>query len=222
MSISIKKNKVMVVTKKEVTPSAKISIEGRVIEQVKKFIYLGHLVTDNGNCDGEIKRRIEIARAPFNNISKVIKPTEISISTRLRLIKCYVWSTLSYGAETWAISKTLVGRINAFEMLRLSYTKHKTNEEVLDMVSTEKQLLSNIAKRKCQYSGHLIRQNELQRQLLEGKINGKGSRGRPRITCMDNLKKWTGKSYGNLVRIAEDREKFRVMTVNVLKALEIL
>ena len=139
-----------------------------------------------------------------------------------------MWSTLCYGAETWTITITLAGRINAFEMctyrkmLRLSYTKHKTNEEVLDMLSTEKQLLSNIVKRKCHYFGHLIRQNELQRQLLEGKINGRRSRGRPRITWMDNLKKWTGKSYGNLIRIAEDREKFRFMTVNVLKALDTL
>ena len=62
MCINIKKTKVMVVTKKEVTPSAKITIEGRAIEQVKKFIYLGHLITDNGKCDGEVKRRIEIAR----------------------------------------------------------------------------------------------------------------------------------------------------------------
>ena len=105
-------------------------------------------------------------------------------------------------------------------MLRLSYTKHKTNEEVLDMLGTEKQLLSNIVKRKCQYCGHLVRQNDLQRQLLEGKINGKRSRGRSRITWIDNLKKWTGKSYGQVIRIAEDREKFRCMTFNVLKALD--
>ena len=91
-------------------------------------------------------------------------------------------------------------------MLRLSYNKHETNEEVLDISNTEKQLLSNIIKRKFQYFGHLIGQNELQRQLPEGKINGKRSRGRPRTTWMDNLKKWTGKSYGNLIRIAEDRE----------------
>ena len=107
-------------------------------------------------------------------------------------------------------------------MLRLSYTKHKTNEEVLDMLSTEKQLMSNIVKRKFQYFDHLIRQNELQRQLLEGKINGKRSKGRPKIKWMDNLKKWTGKSYGNLIRIAEDREWFRFMTVNVLKAFDTL
>ena len=156
MSINIKKTKVMVVTKKQVTPNAKITIEGRAIEQVKKFIYLGHLITDNGKCDSEIKRRIEIARGAFNSISKVITSQKISISTRLRLIKCYVWSTLAYGAETWTISKTIAGRINALEMwryrkmLQLSYTKHKTNEEVLNMLNTEKQLLSSIVKRKCQ------------------------------------------------------------------------
>ena len=97
MSINIKKTEVMVVTKKEVTPSAKITIEGRAIEQVKKFTYLGHLITDNGKCHSEITRRIEIARGAFNNISKVIASTKISISTRLRLIKCYVCRNLEPG-----------------------------------------------------------------------------------------------------------------------------
>jgi len=90
MSINIKKTKMIVVTKKEVTLNAKITIERRAIEQVKKFIYLGHLITDNGICNSEIKRRIEIARGAFNNTSKVITSTKISISTRLRLIKFYV------------------------------------------------------------------------------------------------------------------------------------
>ena len=88
----------MVVTKKEVTPNAIITIEGRAIEQVKKFTYLGHLITDNGKYDSEIKRRIEIARGAFNNISKVITSTKMSTSTRLRLITFYLWSTLSYVA----------------------------------------------------------------------------------------------------------------------------
>ena len=132
------------------------------------------------------------------------------------------------GGKTWTISKTLVGKLNAFEMwtyrkmLRLSYTKHKTNEEALDMLGTAKQLLSNTVKRTWQYFGHLVRQNDIQRQLLEGKTNCKRSRGRPRITWMDKLKKWTGKSYGQLIRRAEDREKFRCMTFNVLKALDTL
>ena len=95
-----------------------------------------------------------------------------------------MWSTSDYGGETWTISKALAGRINAFEMwayrqmLRLSYTKHKTNEEVLNMLSTQNHLLSNIVKQKCLNFGHLVKHNELQRQLLEGKIDGKRCRGR--------------------------------------------
>ena len=226
MSINMNKTKVMVVTKKEITPSAKITIEGRATEQVKKFIYLLILITDKAKCDREIQRRIKIARAAFTNIKKVIRSTKISISTRVRLITYYVWSTLSYDPETWTISKTLARRINALDnwmhrkMLRLSYTKREANEEILDLLSTEKQSLSNNVKRKCQSFDHLIRQNELQRQLLEGKINDKRSRGRPKISWMDNLEKWNGKFYGNLIRIAEDRKKIRFITVNVLKALD--
>ena len=67
ISINIKKTKVMVITRKQVTRNAKITIEGRAIEQVKKFIYLGHLITDSGKCDGKIKRRIELARGAIKS-----------------------------------------------------------------------------------------------------------------------------------------------------------
>ena len=66
MSMNIMKTKVMVVSKKEVVSNAEIKIEGKAIEQVKKFVYLGHLITVNGKCNNEIKRRIEIARGVFN------------------------------------------------------------------------------------------------------------------------------------------------------------
>ena len=100
ISINIKKTKVMVITKKQVTQNAKITIEGRAIEQAKKLIYLGHLITDSGKCDGEIKGGIERARGAFNNIPKVIASQKISTSTRLRLMQCYVWSTRAYRIES--------------------------------------------------------------------------------------------------------------------------
>ena len=84
--------------------------------------------------------------------------------------------------------------------------------------NTQRQLLPIIIKRKCKYFGHIVRQNTLQRQLLKGKINGKRSRGRQRATWMSNLKKWTGKSYGKLIRTAENPEQFRCIIFNVLKA----
>jgi len=96
MSINIKKTKVMVVTKKEVTPNAKITIEGRAIEQVKKFIYLGHLITDNGKCDSEIKRRIEIARELLttpksHNINKNKYINQIEPNKMLCMVNTFLW-----------------------------------------------------------------------------------------------------------------------------------
>ena len=102
-------------------------------------------------------------------------------------------------------------------MLKISYKEQKTNEEVLNMVNSKRQLLSIIAKRKCKYFGHIIRQNSLQRQLLEGKNEGKRGRGRPRATWIDNIKYWTKKSYVQLVRMPMHRDEFRRMTSNVFE-----
>ena len=126
------------------------SIDGTTIEQVQKMVYLGSITTEDGKSEVEIKRRIEIARDAFNNMTTVLSSRNISINTRMRLTKCYVWSTLLYGAETWTITKTLTKRINAFEMwtyrrmLRISWEEHKSNEEVLNMMKIRLKLMKII------------------------------------------------------------------------------
>ena len=80
------------------------------------MVYLGSITTEDGECEVEIKRRVEIARNAFNNMKSVLLSRNISINTRMRLTKCYVWSTLLHGVETWTITKTLTKRIDAFEM----------------------------------------------------------------------------------------------------------
>ena len=102
----------MVASKKQETPKVSINLDGTAIEQVKKMVYLGSITTEDGKSEVEIKRRIEIARNAFNNMKSVLSSRNISLNTRMRLTKCYVWSTLLYGAETWTITKTLT-----FEML---------------------------------------------------------------------------------------------------------
>ena len=80
----------------------------------------------------EIKRRIEIARETFNNIAKLVTSRRIGIPTRIRLIKCYVWSTLTYGAETWTISKVLANRIKTFDLWTPKNAKnfiHRTQDK---------------------------------------------------------------------------------------------
>ena len=200
------------------------TIEGKPVEQVERVIYLGHMATEDGKSESEIKRRIEIARGAFENMSKVLTNRSININTRKRLLKCYVWSTLLYGAETWTLTKSTMKKIEAFEMwcyrrmMRISYTEHKTNDEVLEMVTSKRALLCIIKKRKTEYFGQLIRMNGLQRLLLEGKVNGKRGKGRPRITWMENVKMWTELKYSECVRLAEDRERWKAMVANLLRA----
>ena len=96
MEINMKKTKSMVASKKQETPKVSISLEGTAIEQVQTMVYLGSITTEDGKSEVKIKRRIEIARNAFNNMKSVLSSRNIITNTRMRLTKCYVWSTLLY------------------------------------------------------------------------------------------------------------------------------
>ena len=132
---------------------------------------------------------------------------------RLRAIKCYVWPTLFYGAETWTITKSMLSRLDGFEMwvyrrvLKISWTEKNTNEEVLRRMGTGREIVRQFKTRKLQYLGHLIRHNSTQLQLIEGKIEGRRSRGRPSNTLTTDITSTKGLKYYQLKRAAEDRKK---------------
>ena len=200
-------------------------IERKPIEQVEKMEYSGHIVKETGKSDTDIKRRIAIARSSFTSLYKVLTPRQVSLDARIRLLKCYIWSTLLYGCETWTLSKTLEKRIEAFEIwtfrwiLEIAWANHKRNDEVLNMAKCKRSLLSIITKKKLQYFGHIIRKNSLEKLLLEGKVDGKRQRARPRRMWMDDIKGWTNKSsYAECVRDAQDRTVWRAMTADQLRA----
>ena len=183
---------------------------------------LGYMATEDGKCDKEIKRRIGIARTAFESMAKILISRNISIELRSRIAKCYIWSTLLYGAETWTLTKVTSDKLEAFEMwlyrrmLRISWKEHKTNADVLHKMKTKRSLLNTIKKRKCQYFGHIIRGDGIQRLLMEGRINGRRGRGRPRTMWTDNIKEWTKMSYNDCIRVAQDRERWRSMTADLL------
>ena len=155
-------------------PNISISVEGKPIQQVDTMVYLGYMATEDGECDKEIKRRIGIARTAFESMAKILTSRNISIKLRSHIAKCYIWSTLLYGAETLTLTKVTSDKLEAFEMwlyrrmLRISWKEHKTNGEVLHKMETNRSLLNSIEqKRKCQYFGHTIRGNGVQRLLME-------------------------------------------------------
>ena len=103
-----------------------------------------------------------IARTTFTNMRTQLSCRGINLKTRLRAIKCYIWPTLFYGAETWTITKSLLSRLDAFEMwvyrrvLKISWTEKITNEEVLRRIGTDREIVRQFKNRKLQYLGHHI------------------------------------------------------------------
>ena len=127
-------------------PNISISVERKPIQQVDKMVYLGYMATEDGKCDKEIKRRIGIARTAFESMATILTSRNISIELRLRIAKCYIWSTLLHGAQTWTLTKVTPDTLDAFEMwlyrrmLKISWKEHKTNGEVLHKMKTKRSL----------------------------------------------------------------------------------
>ena len=102
-------------------------------------------------------------------------------------------------------------------MTKIPWRENKTNEEVLTLADEQLYIISTIKKRKITYVGHIIRRNDIHRLLLEGSLEGKVSRGRPRMEWMTSITEWTGIRYEDIVRLSQDREQWRVMTANLLQ-----
>ena len=135
--MNIKKTKVMLLTKDTKEKKVSIHIDHKEVEQVQSFTYLGLLITDGSKSEGEIRSRIGFAKNAFSNRYELLTNKNISLKTRLRLTKCYVWSLLTYACDTWTLSKQIEAKIEAFEMwsyrriMRMSWKEMKSNAKVL-------------------------------------------------------------------------------------------
>ena len=116
MEMNIIKTKSMAISRKKPVPNICVKVEGKPIQQVDRMEYQGYMATEDGKCDKEIKRRIGTARTAFESMAKIPTSRNISIELRSRLAKCYIWSTLLYGAETWTLTKVTSDKLEAFEM----------------------------------------------------------------------------------------------------------
>ena len=152
MEMNIIKAKSIVISRKKPVPNIIIGIEGKPIQQVNRIVYLGYMAKEDGKCDKEIKRSIRIARTAFESMAKILTSRNISIELRSCIAKCYIWSTLLYGAETWTLTKVTSDKLEAFEKwlyrrkLRKSWKEYKTNGEVLHKMKTKRSLLNTIKK----------------------------------------------------------------------------
>ena len=131
------------------------------IRQVQKFKYLGYTLTSDGKCRTEIKKRIAITKASFQKMSTILKNRNISFSTKLRVLKTYVWSIFLYGCKTWTITAESKKNLEAAEMwfyrrmLRISWKEKRTNESILEETNQEISLRNTIRKKQLKFLEHI-------------------------------------------------------------------
>ena len=145
-------------------------IDGETVETVSDFIFLGSKITADGDCSHEIKRRLFLGRKVMTNLDSIFKSRDITLPTKVRLVKAMVFPVVMYGCESWTVKKAECRRIDAFELwcwrrlLRVPWTSGRSNQSVLKEISPEYSLEGLMLK--FQYFGHLMRRTD----SLEGKL----------------------------------------------------
>ena len=144
------------------SPITSWQINGETMETVADFIFLGSKISANGDCSHEIKRRILFGRKVMTNLDSILKSREITLPTKVHLVKAMVFPVVMYGCESWTIKKAEHQRINAFELwywrrlLRVSWTARRLNQSILKEISPKYSLEGLMLKMKLRYFGHLM------------------------------------------------------------------
>ena len=151
------------------------------METMRDFIFLSSKITADGDCSHEIKRRLLFGRKLLTNLDSILKSRDITLPTKVHLIKAMVFPVVMYGCESWTIKKAEHRRIDAFgvwcwrRLLRVPWTARRSNQSILKEISPEYSLEGLKLKLKLQYLGHLRRTDSLEKTLMLGKIEGKRS-----------------------------------------------
>ena len=151
-------------------------------------------ITVEGDCSHEIKRHLLLGRKVMTNLDSILKSRDITLPTKVRLVKAMVFPIVMYGYESWTIKKTEHKRIDAFELwcwrrlLRVPWTARRSNQSILKEISPEYSLEGLMLKLKLQYFGYLIqRTDSLEKTLLLEKIEGRRRRGQQRMRRLDGI-----------------------------------
>ena len=187
LKLNIQKTKIMASG-----PITSWQIDGETVETVTDFILGGSKITADGDCSHEIKRHLFLGRKVMTNLDSILKSRDITLPTKVRLVKDMVFPVVMYGCESWTIKKAEHRRINALELwcwrrlLRIPWMARRSNQSILKEISLEYSLEGLMLKLKLQYFGHLMRRAESSEKILMlGKIEG-GRRGEgQRIRWLD-------------------------------------
>ena len=206
-------------------PITSWEIDGETVETVSDFIFLGSKITADGDCSHEIKRCLLLGRKAMTNLDSIFKSRDITLPTKVHLVKAVVFPVVMYGCESWTVKKAEHQRIDAFELwccrrlLRVPWTARRSNQSILKEISPGCSLEGLMLKLKLQYFGHLMwRVDSLEKTLMLRGIGGRRRRGRQKMRCLDSIIDLMDMGLGGLRDLVMDREAWHAVVHGAAKS----